>query len=133
MEVKPSAQSSSQKENFVNTSKSLVENRNWTFSIVHYFTWKLNFFSNILSVIVSAKRFFPSILPEVLSNLISLTILVTLKYLTEFQRQIRVTNFWKVLQFALHDNYFFDLFIEVQIWYCKTFKFGLGHCFRKIK
>ena len=52
MELQPSSQSSSQKVNYVNTSKRLVENRNWTFPVVHDFTWKLEFFSNILSVFV---------------------------------------------------------------------------------
>ena len=52
MEVQPSAQSSSQKENCVNTSKRLLENTNWTFPVVRYFTWKLKLFSNILSVLV---------------------------------------------------------------------------------
>ena len=52
MELYPSAQSSSQKEHFVNTSKTLFENRNWTFPVVRYFKWKLEFFSYILSVVV---------------------------------------------------------------------------------
>ena len=38
--------------NFVNTSKTLLKNRNWTFSVVHFFTWKLEFVSNILSMVV---------------------------------------------------------------------------------
>ena len=52
MEVQPSARSSFQKQNFVNTSKRLLENRSWTFPVERYFTWKLEFFSNILSVLV---------------------------------------------------------------------------------
>ena len=56
MEVQPSAQSSSQKENFVNTRKRLLENRNWAFPVVLYFTWKLEFFSNILSVTVASSN-----------------------------------------------------------------------------
>ena len=47
----PSAQSSSRHENFVSTSKNLLKNCNWSFSIVRYFTWKLEFVSNILWMI----------------------------------------------------------------------------------
>ena len=39
-------------QNFVDTSKRLLENKNWTFPVVRYFTWKLEFLSNILSVVV---------------------------------------------------------------------------------
>ena len=28
-------------ENFVSTSRNLLKNKNWIFSIVRYFTWKL--------------------------------------------------------------------------------------------
>ena len=35
--------------------------------------------------------------------------------------------------FFLLDNYFPDLFTEVQILYWKPFKFGLGRFFRKLK
>ena len=42
----------SPQENFVNTSKKLLENRNWAFPVVRYFTWKLEFFSNISSVVI---------------------------------------------------------------------------------
>ena len=51
-ELEPSTQPHSQNENFVNTSKKLFKYRNWTFSMVRYFTWKLEFVSNILSMIV---------------------------------------------------------------------------------
>ena len=53
MELKPSTKSSSQKENFVFPSKRLLKNRNWTFPVVRYFSWKLEFFSNILAVVVA--------------------------------------------------------------------------------
>ena len=49
-ELQPSAQSSSQNENIVNISKKLLKNRIWTFLVVPYFTWKLEFVSNILSI-----------------------------------------------------------------------------------
>ena len=37
---------------FVNISKRLLKNRNWTFPVVCYITWKLEFFSNVLSVVI---------------------------------------------------------------------------------
>ena len=40
-------QSFSQNENFVNTRKKLLKNRNWTFPLVRYFTWIIKFISNI--------------------------------------------------------------------------------------
>ena len=40
-------------KNFIDTSKNLQKNRNWAFLVVHYFTWKLEFVSNILSMIVA--------------------------------------------------------------------------------
>ena len=51
MELQPSAQFPSQKENFVNTTKRLLEN--WTFRVVRSLAWKLEFFSGILSVVVT--------------------------------------------------------------------------------
>ena len=48
----PRTQSSSRIGNFVSTSKNLLENRNWTFPAVRYFTWKLELVSNILWMIV---------------------------------------------------------------------------------
>ena len=53
----PSTQSSSQNKNFVNTSKSLLKNRNWTVLVVAFFTWTLKFVSNILSMIVASQNF----------------------------------------------------------------------------
>ena len=49
-EFLPSAQSSYRNENFVSTRKNLLRNRYWTFPVVRYFTWKLEFVSNILWV-----------------------------------------------------------------------------------
>ena len=57
-ELLPSAQFSSRNENFVSTSKNLPKNRNWTFPVVCYFTWKLEFASNILWIIFSGNSFF---------------------------------------------------------------------------
>ena len=59
MELHPSAQSSFQKEYFVNTSKRLLENRNWIFPVVRYLTWKLEFFSIIFSVLVVSIKVVP--------------------------------------------------------------------------
>ena len=44
----PSAQSSSRNKNFVSASKNVLKNRNWTFLVVCYFRWRLEFLSNIL-------------------------------------------------------------------------------------
>ena len=45
------------KKFFAITSERPFENRNWTFPVVHYFTWKLEFFSNILSVVLNRNSF----------------------------------------------------------------------------
>ena len=44
IELLPSAQSSLRNS----TSKNQLKNRNWTFPVLHSFTWKLEFVSNIL-------------------------------------------------------------------------------------
>ena len=51
LELLPSPQFS-QNENFVSTSKNLQRNRNWSLPGVRCFTWKLEFVSNILRIIV---------------------------------------------------------------------------------
>ena len=56
-ELLPSAWSSSRKKNFFSSSEKLLKNTNWTFSVVRYFTWKLEFVSNILWMIVSGNIF----------------------------------------------------------------------------
>ena len=40
---------------FFNSSKKPLKNRNWTFPVVCYFTWKMEFVSNVLSMIVHWK------------------------------------------------------------------------------
>ena len=40
IQLKPSAQNPYQNENFVNTSKKVLKNRNWTFPVIPHFTWK---------------------------------------------------------------------------------------------
>ena len=47
----------SQNQNFVNSSKKFLKNINQTFLVVCYFTWKLEFVSNILSMIVESFIF----------------------------------------------------------------------------
>ena len=63
IELLPNAQSSIRNKNFVSTSQILVKSRNWTFSLLRFFTWKLEFFSNILCMIVK-WRFFVKILND---------------------------------------------------------------------
>ena len=48
----PRRQPSSQNENFVSNSKNLLKCGNLTFPVVHYFTWKLEFVSDVLWMIV---------------------------------------------------------------------------------
>ena len=86
VELLPSAYSSSWNENFVSTNKNLLKNRNWTFAIARYFTWKLEFSSNTWWMIVSEKSFFTSSLPQAPSNLMCLTTFVTLRLLTHFKK-----------------------------------------------
>ena len=52
IEKEASAQSSSKMKNVFNTRKTLLKNRNWSFLVLHYFRRKLEFVSNILSMIV---------------------------------------------------------------------------------
>ena len=44
---------------------------------------------------------------------------------------MRASKSQKKFRLALIDNYFSDLFTEVQMWYWKTGKFGLARFFRK--
>ena len=48
IELVPSAQSFSRHENFVSTIKNILKNKNWTFHVVCYFIWKLEFLSYVL-------------------------------------------------------------------------------------
>ena len=59
------------------------------------------------------KQFFAFNLPQTPSNLILLTILVTLSSFTKFELKIRVIKLQKVQQFALIGNCFSDPFIDV--------------------
>ena len=68
IELQPSAQSSSQNENFVNTSKKLFKNWNWTFLVVRYFTLTLKFVSYILVSIIHRIYQFESLSRQVASK-----------------------------------------------------------------
>ena len=50
------AQSPCQNESFVNTTRTLLKNRNYTFSVVSSFTWKLELVSDILWIIVDGEE-----------------------------------------------------------------------------
>ena len=63
------------------------------------------------------KQFLASNLSQIPSNLICLTNFVILVSLRQFKPKIRATNLQKALKLVLLDNYFLDLFTEVQIWY----------------
>ena len=52
IELFPSSQTHSRNESFVSTSKCPLRNKAWAFPVVRYFTWKLEFASNILWMIV---------------------------------------------------------------------------------
>ena len=62
------------------------------------------------------KHFFDSTSPHTPSNLISLTILVTLRPFT-FNQKLEQLSSEKVLKFALLGNCFSELFTEVEIWF----------------
>ena len=53
--IKIYAQFSRQNENLFNNIQNLMKNRNWTFPIGHYFTWKLELASDILWMIIVKK------------------------------------------------------------------------------
>ena len=58
MKILPVLVTTSRKnENFVSISENLLKNRNWTFHVVRYFAWKLEFVSNILWMIVGTLTY----------------------------------------------------------------------------
>ena len=83
----------------------------WTFPVLHYT------FCSWLSL---WRRFFPYDSPQ-----------TPLRPLTQFLTKLGATKFKK--EFVFLDNYFSELFMNVYIWYWKTFSFGLGHFFRKMR
>ena len=73
------AQSFSRNGHFVSSSKKILKNRNWTFPIAPYFTWKLVFVSNVLSMIVSGNSVLLLTRPRTPLNFICLTCFGTLR------------------------------------------------------
>ena len=57
---------------------------------------------------------------------------MTIRFFTQFQPKIRATKLREMLNVNLQDNYFSDLFIEIQVRQQMNFKFGPGYIFRKI-
>ena len=76
------------------------------------------------------KHILASESPQTPSNLICLTIFVILGPWHSFNLKLEQLICKKALKFVLLDNYFPDLFTEVQIWYLKPFNFGLGRFFK---
>ena len=68
IEWQTNVQSFCQNENFVNTSETFLKNRNKTFPVVPYFTWKLELVSNILWMIISGNLFLILIHPRPLQT-----------------------------------------------------------------
>ena len=57
---------------------------------------------------------------------------MTIRFFTQFQPKIRATKLQEMLNVNLQDNYFSDLFTEIQVRQQMNFKFGPGYIFRKI-
>ena len=57
---------------------------------------------------------------------------VTIRFFTQFQTKIRANKLQEMLNVGLQDNYFSDLFIEIQVRQQMNFKFDPGCIFRKI-
>ena len=76
------------------------------------------------------KQFFASNSPQTPSNLISLTILVTVRPFTQFILKLEQLSRKKVLKFSLLGNCFSDLFTEVEISY-EDFQVCFGTVFNK--
>ena len=110
IELLPSAQSS-RNENLVSTSKNL------------------EFVSNVNDCLW--KQFLASYSSQTPSYLICLTICRNSWH--SFNLKLEQLIYKKALKFVSVDNYFPDLFTEVQIWHWKPFKFGQGRFSRKIK
>ena len=79
------------------------------------------------------KQFIDSNSSFTTSSLIYLTIFVNLRPRHSFILKLEQLICKEVPKFVLLDNYFSDLFTNVQIWYWKPFKFGPRPFFRKIK
>ena len=117
--------------NFVSTSKKLLKNRNWTFPVVRHFTWKLESAANTLCMIVSKNNFLFLTCPWPFKFNLFGKIVPSLRPLTQFWATNRANNLKKALKFILLDNYFLDLFAEVQISFWLFFKFSIRRFFRE--
>ena len=111
IELLPSTQFFPRNENLVSTSQNL------------------EFVSNANDCLW--KQFLASYSSQTPSYLICLTICRNSWH--SFNLKLEQLIYKKALKFVSVDNYFPDLFIEVQIWHWKPFKFGLGRFSRKIK
>ena len=113
IELQSSVQPYYQNEDFVNTTKKLLTNRNWTFPLVRYFSWKLEFASNILSMVASTNRFLLLTRPGPFK--LNLFNNFGDSKVTEhnFNLKIEELSPQKVLNLVLLDNYSSDLFTEV--------------------
>ena len=112
---KCSTQPDFQNKNFANNSKNLlkIEIELFLNTLLHLKTRVcLKYFVHHCL----CKQFLVSKPPQATSNLICLTILVTLRPVTQFSFKSRATKL-KKLKFVLLHNYFSDLFTEVCFWY----------------
>ena len=90
----------------LSTSKNPLKMRNFNFPVVCYFTWKLEFISNILWVIVSGNIFL--LLTQISSNLTCSKTFVDLS--RSFNLKLEQLICKKALKFFSFDNCFCDLF-----------------------
>ena len=107
----------------VDTSKELLKNRNQNFTVVRYFTWTLEFLSNI----------FASNLLQAPSNFFLLTVLVAMKYLTQFKHKIRATKLQNNAKIYLAWYLLFQSLHWGSNLVSKYFSIWSGAFYRKIK
>ena len=120
MELQASCQCSSQNVNFSNISQIFSKNTNWTFPVMSYLTWKLEF------IMVSGNIWsFASNLLQLSLNLICLRNLVTLRPSTYFQPKLKSVNLQEKTETCPTWRLLFDLSTKVQSWCRKCFHFGL--------
>ena len=79
------------------------------------------------------KQFLASNSLQNSSNLICLTIFVTLNLWHSFNLRLQQIICKEALKFVLLDNNFPGVFSEAKVWYWKPFKFGLGRILLKDK
>ena len=108
IELLPNAQSSSRNENFVSSSKNIPKNRNRTFPAVRYYTLTLVCLKYLVNNYLW-KTFLASNSSKTLSNLLSLTALLTSNLCYSFNLKLEKLICKKALTFVLLDNYFSDL------------------------